>query len=556
MNEYKGTTQDGLAESIIKRFEDAESKRANWVSHWEEIARIILPAYVDSFTNRGTMSRSKGEKRTDEMVDATGALALPKFAAVRESMLTPRNTKWHRLQALDPNMRRNRNAKLWFEEVNEILFRYRYQPKANFAGQNYEVGMSLGAFGTGVMFIDPLDRRYGQGLRYKAVHLAEVFFMENHQGIIDTAIRRFELTARQAAQRFGEEMLPEDIQKAMENEKDRDKPFSFLHCVKPREEEDGYDEEQVTQNGMLYVSYYVSETGKKVVREGGYNTFPYAIDRYVQAPGETYGRSPAMMALPSLKTLNEQKKSVLKQGHRATDPVLLAHDDGIIDGFNLTPGSVNFGGVSAEGRPLVHTLPTGNIAVGDRMMEMERLVINDAFLITLFQILVETPAMTATEVLERSREKGALLSPTMGRSQTEYLGPMIERELDVLSQQGLLPEMPQVLLESMAEYEAVYDSPLSRAQRAEEATGLMRLVDWTTQSIQITGDPSALDWIDWDSAMPDLADISAVPNRWMRGGEAVMAIREQRAQQAQQQQMLDAAPAAAGVMKAMGGAGQ
>jgi hypothetical protein len=30
MNEYKGTTQDGLAESIIKRFEDAEGKRANW----------------------------------------------------------------------------------------------------------------------------------------------------------------------------------------------------------------------------------------------------------------------------------------------------------------------------------------------------------------------------------------------------------------------------------------------------------------------------------------------------------------------------------------------
>ena len=30
-----------------------------------------------------------------------------------------------------------------------------------------------------------------------------------------------------------------------------------------------------------------------------------------------------------------------------------------------------------------------------------RLVINDAFLITLVQILVDTPAMTATEVLER-----------------------------------------------------------------------------------------------------------------------------------------------------------
>ena len=38
--------------------------------------------------------------------------------------------------------------------------------------------------------------------------------------------------------------------------------------------------------------------------EGGYRTFPYAISRYVTAPGETYGRSPAMLALPSIKTLN------------------------------------------------------------------------------------------------------------------------------------------------------------------------------------------------------------------------------------------------------------
>ena len=37
------------------------------------------------------------------------------------------------------------------------------------------------------------------------------------------------------------------------------------------------------------------------------------------------------------------------------------------------------------------------------------MVINDAFLVTLFQILTETPEMTATEVIERTREKGALL---------------------------------------------------------------------------------------------------------------------------------------------------
>lgn len=561
-------SREERVEAIIKRFELAESRRSNFESHWEEIARRILPAYSGSFTGGGGagggprtfaeaaagIGNAAGAKRTEEMVDATGALALPKFASVRESMLTPRNSRWHRLQVLDKTLRRNRQVRLWFDEATDVLFRYRYQSKANFAGQNFEAGISLGAFGTGVLFIDDLDRRWGGGTRYKAVHLSEVFFLENHQGIIDTALRRFPLTARQAVQKFGrdDDSLPAEIRAAAKDDKKSEKEFFFIHCVKPREEvAEGYDPNRLDAAGMPFIEYYVSVTGKTLTREGGFFTFPYAIDRYVQAPGETYGRSPAMLALPSIKTLNEQKKAVLKQGHRTVDPVLLAADDGAIDGFNLRPGAVNYGGVTADGKPLVHTLPTGNLAVGDKMMDMERLVINDAFLITLFQILVETPQMTATEVLERAREKGALLSPTMGRSQTEYLGPMIDRELDVLSRQGLLPEMPMMLREAMAEYDVIYDSPLSRAQRAEQATGFMRLVDWAMPYIQATQDPAPLDWMDWDQAVPDLAEISAVPAKWMRSLDGVMQVRAARAQAGQMQQMIDAAPAAAGVMKAM-----
>ena len=51
--------------------------------------------------------------------------------------------------------------------------------------------------------------------------------------------------------------------------------------------------------------------------------------------------------------------------------------------------------------------------------------------------------------------------------------------------------------------------------------------------------------------MPELADISAVPFRWMNGEKAVAGMREQRAQAQQMQQMVEGAPAAAGLMKAM-----
>ena len=60
-------------------------------------------------------------------------------------------------------------------------------------------------------------------------------------------------------------------------------------------------------------------------------------------------------------------------------------------------------------------------------MTGQRAAVNDALYIRLFQILVQNPQMTATEVVERTNEKGILLAPTVGRQQSEYLGPLIDR---------------------------------------------------------------------------------------------------------------------------------
>src|SRR6185312_16287734 len=131
---------------------------------------------------------------------------------------------------------------------------------------------------------------------------------------------------------------------------------------------------------------------------------------------------------------------------------------------------------------------------------------NDAFLVSLFQILVEQPQMTATEVLERAREKGALLSPTMGRFQSESLGPMILREYDVLKAQGLIPTPPPELLEARATWKVEFDAPLNRAMRAEEGAGFQRSVQFGIEIANATQDPSALDAFDFDTAQRELAD--------------------------------------------------
>jgi len=549
-------TDEEIVQDVKDRFDAVANTRGTWESVWEQIAERIFTQYAKQFVNRsaGQPGEYHGTQRTEEMVDATGALALTRFAAAMESMLTPRSSTWHYLKPADRALLKNREARLWFEDVNRTLFDYRYAPNANFASQKHEDYMMLGAFGTGCLYIDALQHHRERGLRYRAIHLGQMYFQENHQGLIDTALRRFQLTARQAAQQFGLDALPEKIRRDATSAKGAAKLHEFIHCVKPRTEAEGYEPGRLDGAGMPYVSYYTvkdDRSDKALVKRGGYFTFPYAISRYVMAPGETYGRSPAMFALPSIKVLNEEKKTLLKQGHRVVDPVLLAHDDGVLDSFSMRPGAVNYGGVTADGRPLVHTLPTGNLAVGQEMMDAEKLVINDFFLVTLFQILVETPQMTATEVLERAREKGALLSPTMGRQQSESLGPMIEREIDVLIQEGLLPPMPPAVQEAEGRYVVQYDSPLSRMARAEEAAGFMRSLETALRFVEVTQDPAPLDHFNMDEIMPDIMDIHAMPVRWRNSLQAIQQRREGRAQQAQTQQMVEAAPAAASVMKSV-----
>ncbi len=530
-------------EQIIKRHDQLESDRGTWESHWEEIAERVIPRYKNSM-ERSTLNFTRGEKKTEKMFDSTAALGLERFAAAMESMLTPRNSKWHRLMVMDTELSQDREVKLFFETANNILFKQRYSPKANYASQQHEVYMGLGAFGTAAIFPDFHDEG---GLRYSAIDLREILFDMSHQGIIDTSYRKYTLTARQMKQRLDVgrfDSIPDSVTKALE--KTPDKQFEVIHCVVPRTD---FDPTRKDYKGKKWGSYYVSLAEQHALSEGGFNTFPYPISRYVTGPGEIYGRSPAMLALPAIKVLNEQKKTMLTQGHRTVNPVLLSHDDGILDSFSLKPGAMNPGGVSAEGRALVHTLPVGNLAAGQELMDMERKVINDSFLVSLFQILVDTPAMTATEVLERAREKGALLSPTMGRQQSEMLGPMIERELDLLTQQGLLPELPPALIEAEGEYEIEYDSPLSRSQRSEEAAGWLRTLEAAIAYANTTQDISVLDQFDIDVIYPALAEINAVPASWMRGQEAVDQMRQQRSQQQEMQQMVEAAPAAAGVMK-------
>lgn len=516
---------DSRAVEVLDRQTDMENDRSILDGHLREIAERVLPRQ-DHF-QRSDMQ--EGEKRTEKIFDSTALLALDRAASAIDSLITPSTQKYQGLEAEDERLIEDRETKMYMDIVTRQLFRMRYHPTANFGSQAHECYISLMAFGTLGMFT---DEYVGVGTRYKSISLAELYIAENYAGIIDYVHRKFRMAARQAAQMFGLKNLPEKIQVAAD--KRPFEKFDFLHCVKPNGER---KMRRMDYSGMPWTSYYISYEGKQMLSEGGFRTMPYSVSRHVTAPKETYGRSPAMQVLPDIKMINEMEKTTIRASHKLVDPPLLAYGDGILSAFSTRPNAINYGGVDAQGHQLIVPMKMGgNLPLVFEEKEAKRKVINDAFYVTLFQILVQNPQMTATEALIRAQEKGQLLAPTVGRQQGEFLGTCTTRELDILSMSGRLPPMPARLRRSGGGVKIIYTSPLQRLRRAEDGVAIMRTLEFGERVAAATQSAEVFDNWDVDAMAREYSDISGIPERLKRAVEAVGKIREGRAQAAEQQQ--------------------
>ena len=97
---------------IFAQFGRLKQSRGVWESHWEEIAERVLPRSAE-FTGK----REQGDKRTHKLYDATAVLALERFAAAVESLLSPRGATWHTVRSTNPELNRDDDVKMWFDHA-------------------------------------------------------------------------------------------------------------------------------------------------------------------------------------------------------------------------------------------------------------------------------------------------------------------------------------------------------------------------------------------------------------------------------------------------------
>lgn len=517
MEDIQSDEQKNIVQRLVSMFDRAYRERANFSNHWQEIAEVIMPAGA-VFTENNT---TQGSKDYNDIYDSTGIHANELLSSGLFSMLTSPTSPWFTLALNDFQLNEDYNVKVWLTDVARILAYEIQRPQTGFTTAMHECYLEYGAYGNTVLY--ETESADMSSLLFQCIPLAESYFIENDEGVVDTLIRYYKRTASQLVERFGIENVSKEV-RAAHRAHDEAKKFEVIHFIMPNFMAQ-YQGIYTTE--LPYLNVYIEKTSKHMLRMSGFEEKPFMAARFSKMPNEVYGRGPGSSSLPDLNMLQEIMRTIIRGAQKMVDPALQMPDQGFLNPPRVGPGYVNYYRAGTQDR-IEPLMTNGQPQVGDRLVEGLRATIREMFFVD--QLLLNTgPQMTATEVMQRTEEKLRLMGPVVGRASSEILSPMIIRSFGLLMRAGKLPEPPPILMNAGVKLRIIYNSPIFKAQEQVSANNFMRVTE--TSMPLLSADPQATRVFNAPYIIRDIGNRYGLDPRYFYSDE------ELAAQQQQQQQM-------------------
>lgn len=523
---------DSRARDILSRQAELESERSQYEHVWEAVSEFCDPDAPDMWSGRrqaGADSQSERQERRGARVYAnTINSAANRLAAGLESLIIPQSEKWHGLSTAAINDEETDEEKEWAEALRDFLFSLRYSANSNFVPATQACLRNVVRYGPAYLYA---EEGFGSTLiRYASIPVVEGYLSRNRWGQVDIFHRRYERTARQAAQLLGYDRLPARIKVLVDDPAKCETKISLIQCIQPRDERKMYSLSGSYQYlDTAFASYHVIEDEEAIVRESGFRSFPVSCFNWRRYEGDPYGISPTIEALTTVREENAVRRSGLRALQQITDPATASKAR--LDYVPvLNPGENYPGLIDDAGRPLIAPIATGqNPTYAFNYADSRAEEIRDMMFVNLFQTLVQNPQMTATEALIRQEEKGALLGPSGSIIQAGFASNL-DRELGILEDKGLYEEdsrfLPPASLAGKA-LRPTFTGPLDVLRRSAEARDTIQVVTTAMQMAQF--DPGVMDNIDGDEALKIVQGAGRSPQRIFRRQDEVAGIRDARA---------------------------
>lgn len=539
-----------VLEEAVSLHEQAKVSRQGWDSHWQNLATYCQPR--KAFITEGRVTNSPDGTKESQLFDATAVQANMILASGHMSWMTPAESLWFAFTA-PPQFHRDDEVKGWFHQCS--LIAALELAKTNFYNEIHECYLDRGCFGTAGFFIG--ESRKG-GLTFRNEECGTYSVMEDNEGNVDTFIREFRYTYRQAVQEYGDSCAPKLLEAyKKEPTKCANQEATFIQCIYPRLERDAASPHYMHKP---FASVHVDLTHKHVCRQGGFDELPYGVSRYLKWGNAAYGWSPSWMALPEMRQLNFLAKNLDLLTELMLFPRVLlpASMKGQVD---MRPGGVTYmkEGLTADAQPK-EWATAGEIKEGMGREQVKRDAINKAFHVDLFQMfqMMDRPAqMTAREVAERASEKLIQFSPTFARMTTELYTPVLMRVFRLMFNMGKFPPPPQQIMQQIGrqwllpEPQIQFSSRVALAMRQLENVSFMRTMDGLAPVAKIQ--PDILLHYDWNAIARDMGRNEGLPESWMLPAEVVAQMKAEQAQRNAQMEQAQIAESMAGAAAKLGG---
>jgi hypothetical protein len=469
-------------EQIKKRFDESVKRKSNWEVLYRDVLQFVAPER-DLFSGR--MDGSKTKRNSINVCDSTAITALNKFVSNLQSSLVPPMKKWTKLvpgDGIPPEILDR--VKINLDLISSIMFSA--IQNSNFDTQVAETFMDL-CVGTGAMLVLKGDNEQTM-LRFVSIPLNELYLEEGPYGKIDTIFRKHEMEVRNVKATWDDAVIPQALQKLIDNEPS--KKEYFIECTYPTKinvkrpvqntETGKTTMKTVEVDGFIYTVLY--EPTKDIILQREQESSPWVVFRWSVAPGEIYGRGPALFALPDIKSINKTKELILKRASVDAAGMWTVEEDGVINPENIQMGPhamipvmKNPGGMSSP------TLAPLGIPGG---FDISQMVINDlrtSINETMFADPlgpIDLPVKTATEVAYRQQELAKRIGSAFGRLQYELITPLINRVLFVLNEWQVLPTLGDKVIVDGRLVGVKHESPLAAAQDQEGVMAIQQFIQF------------------------------------------------------------------------------
>jgi hypothetical protein len=536
------------ARDIVKHLEGERQRTEDQDA--KIISEYLLPhrGFWPSDGDDKTTILQRGKKN----INPAATLSLERAAGGLTVGMTPEGLPWFELRTPDkklmeaPGVREHLSDRT--EKIGAIL------REGGFYQSIYEFNIELLGFPGTLLYGDSSQEKI---VRFESCTFGTYAIALDDEGNLDTVVRRIKRSAKQLKKKYGEDKLSQSTKELLKTA-----PYTLvdiIHLVRPREDR---EHGKIDSKNMKYQSIIYEESSandgadvKDILSESGYHEMPYFFGVYSRCGGSEYGMSPGHLLIGHTKQLNETERQKLIALQKIIAPPMKkpANFKGRLD---VGPNAENaVSSADPKGVSPLYEVPVQGYqyALQEIQDVMQRIAA-----VAKADLFYDLPAemrpkdMTATEYMERKRERMQQIAPVVSIYEPYVLDKVIERVHNVLDRMGAFGEPPPVLVEAGA-IKIEYVSTVAKALRqvGAEATRSLLLDVKGLAEIQVMGGGRAtvLHKIDFAQAVDEIASGVGAPARIVRDDaayeELIDAENKALAEQSQKQEQLAAMDSAA-----------